>query len=48
MPMLNNVYGEVTTKKSAIYNWIQRFWDGREDVNDDDQGYGWHIETQTP
>ncbi len=28
MLMLNNVYGEVTMKKSAIYDWIQRFQDG--------------------
>ncbi len=35
MPMLNNVYGKVTMNKSADYVWIQHFWDGREDVNDD-------------
>ncbi len=35
MRMLNNVYGEVTMKKSVISDWIQRFRDGREDVNDD-------------
>ncbi len=46
MPMLNNVYGEVTMKKSAIYDWIQCFCDGREDANDD-LGCGRHIETQT-
>ncbi len=28
MPMLNNVYGKVTTKKSAVYDWIQCFRDG--------------------
>ncbi len=47
MPMLNNMYGEVTMKKSAIYDWIQHFWDGREDVNDN-PGHGRHIETRTP
>ncbi len=31
MHMLNNVYSEVTMKKSAVYDWIQHFWDGRED-----------------
>ncbi len=25
MSMLNNVYGEVTMKKSAVYDWIRRF-----------------------
>ncbi len=39
MPMLNNVYGEVTMKKSAVYDWIQHFWNNWEDMN---------IETQTP
>ncbi len=39
MPMLNNVYGEVTMKKSAVYDRIQPFRDGQEDVNDD-TGHG--------
>ncbi len=46
MPMLNE-YSEITMKKSAVYDWIQHFWDGREDVNDD-LGHGWLIETRTP
>ncbi len=47
MPILNNLCGEVTMKKSAVYDWIQCFWNGREDMNDD-LAHGWHIETQTP
>ncbi len=47
MLILNNMYDEVNMKKSAVYDWIHQFWDGREDVNDD-PGCGWHIETQTP
>ncbi len=46
MPMFNNMYGE-DTKKSAVYDCIQRFWDGREDVNND-LGCGRHTETITP
>ncbi len=38
---------EVTMKKLAIYDWIQRFRDGQEDVNDD-PGCSRHIETRTP
>ncbi len=47
MPMLNNVYGKVTMKKSAVYDWIQYFRDGWEDVNND-LGHGRHTETWTP
>ncbi len=46
MPILNE-YGEVTMKKSAVYDWIQRFRVGQEDMNDD-PGYGQHNETRTP
>ncbi len=45
--LLNNVYGEVTMKNSAVYDYIQRFRDGWEDMNDD-PGCSWHIETRTP
>ncbi len=45
MSMLNKVYDEVTMKKSAVYDWIQRFRDGREDMNDD-SGCSRHIETR--
>ncbi len=40
MPILNNMHGEVTMKKSAVR-------DGRKDVNDD-LVYGQHTETRTP
>ncbi len=47
MPMLNNMYDKVIMKKSAVYDWIQCFRDGREDVNDN-TGCGRHTETRTP
>ncbi len=47
IPMLNNVYVEVTLKKSAVYDWIQHFRDGWEDVNDYEERIR-HIETRTP
>ncbi len=47
MPLLNNMYGKVTMKKSAVHDWIQRFQDGQEYVNDD-LGHGRHTETRTP
>ncbi len=47
MLMLNNMYGEVTVTKLAIYDKIQRFRDGRENVNDDLM-CGQHIETRIP
>ncbi len=47
IPMLNKVYDELTMKKSAVYDWIQSFWDGSEDVNDD-PGQGGHFKTRIP
>ncbi len=47
MFMLNNVYCEVTMNKSPVYDWIQRFGDGWEGVNDC-LGCGKHNETRTP
>ncbi len=47
MPILNNVCGKVAMKKSAVYDWIQHFQEGWEDVNNN-PGCGWHIETRTP
>ncbi len=44
---LNFICDTPCMKKSAIYDWIQRFWDGREDMNDN-PGHGWRIETRTP
>ncbi len=43
-PMLNNVYGKATNKKSAVYDWIQSFRDGQEGMNDDLRS-GQHTET---
>jgi hypothetical protein len=34
--MLVQVYGDNAMKKTAVYNWVTRFFEGRENVTDED------------
>jgi len=35
--MLVHVYGDNTLKKTAFYNWVKRFSEGRESVTDEER-----------
>jgi len=35
--MLAQVYGDNAMKKTAIYNWVKRFSEGRESVTDEER-----------
>ena len=37
MLMLVHVYGDNTLKKTAFYNWVKRFSEGRESVTDEER-----------
>ena len=39
MQALQTVYKDDASKKTCVYKWIERFWDGREAV-EDDEGHG--------
>ena len=35
LPLLTVAYGELSMKKSSVFEWHRRFKEGREDVQDD-------------
>jgi len=37
MLMLVQVYGDIATKKTAVYKWVKRFSEGRESVTDEER-----------
>ena len=38
--MLGQVYGDNAMKKTAVYKWVKRFSEGRENVTDEERS-GW-------
>jgi len=44
--MLMQVYGDNAMKKTAVYNWVKRFSEGRESVTDEERS-GWPATSRT-
>jgi len=44
--MLVQVYGDNAVKKTAVYNWVKRFSEGRESVTDEER-WGWPATSRT-
>jgi len=44
--MLVQIYGDNAMKKTAVYEWVKRFSEGRESVTDDER-LGWPATSRT-